>query len=199
MHLFENTPTMLTDRLVLRKFTPQDVGDLFSILSDEEVNTFLPWFPLKSLEETAAFLDANYLRHYQKESVYRYAVCKRADNRPIGYVDLSDGEGNDFGYGLRKEFWGRGYITEACTAVIGRLKANGYPFITATHDVNNPASGNVMKRLGMRYCYSYVEQWQPKNIFVTFRMYQLNLDGDTSRVYRGYWERYTDHFIEPGV
>ena len=56
-----------------------------------------------------------------------------------------------------------------------------------------------MRRLGMRYCYSYEEQWQPKNIPVVFRMYQLNLDGQAGRIYRGYWEQYERHFIEAGV
>ena len=36
----------------------------------------------------------------------------------------------------------------------------------------------------MKYQYSYEEQWQPKNFLVTFRMYQLNLDGNTDRVYK---------------
>lgn len=44
-----------------------------------------------------------------------------------------------------------------------------------------------MKRLGMRYCYSYEELWQPKNFKVVFRMYQYNLDGE-ERVFRDYWD-----------
>ena len=43
-----------------------------------------------------------------------------------------------------------------------QLKKDGIPYITATHDINNPRSGRVMKRLGMKYQYSYEEQWQPK-------------------------------------
>lgn len=70
------------------------------------------------------------------------------------------------------------------------------PFITATHDIKNPRSGEVMKKLGMIYQYSYEEQWQPKNIPVTFRMYQLNFDGQNDRVYKKYWEQYPVHFIE---
>ena len=53
-----------------------------------------------------------------------------------------------------------------------------------------------MKKLGMKYQYSYEEQWQPKNILVTFRMYQLNLDGNEERVYKKYWNMYKKHFIE---
>lgn len=69
-------------------------------------------------------------------------------------------------------------------------------YITATHDRNNPRSGNVMRKLGMTYCYSYEEQWQPKNFPVIFRMYQLNLDGNTDSVYRKYWDTSENHFIE---
>ena len=46
-----------------------------------------------------------------------------------------------------------------------------------------------MKRLGMLYQYSYKEQWQPKDILTTFRMYQMNLDGQNERVYKGYLEQ----------
>ena len=73
---------------------------------------------------------------------------------------------------------------------------DGVPYITATHDKNNPRSSGVMKQLGMKYQYSYEEQWQPKNIPVTFRMYQLNFDGENDRVYKKYWEQYPVHFIE---
>lgn len=48
----------------------------------------------------------------------------------------------------------------------------------------------------MAYRYSYREQWQPKDISVVFRLYQLNLDRDNTRVYRGYWDRFPEHFVE---
>ena len=43
--------------------------------------------------------------------------------------------------------------------------------------------------MGMLYQYSYKEQWQPKDILTTFRMYQMNLDGQNERVYKGYLEQ----------
>ena len=64
---------------------------------------------------------------------------------------------------------------------------------------NDLASGGVMRNVGMKYQYSYEEQWQPKNILVTFRMYQLNLDGNESRVYKKYWDTSAVHFIEPNL
>ena len=49
-----NTPLLETERLILRKFTENDLEALFNIYSNEEVNTYLPWFPLTSLEEAAS-------------------------------------------------------------------------------------------------------------------------------------------------
>lgn len=192
----ENTPTLTTPRLLLRRFTPDDTPAMWELLQDEEVNTFLPWFPVKTLEEVRQHLQERYLSQYSRAQSYHYAVCLRETGQLIGYANVSDTEARDLGYGFRKEFWHQGFATEAARAILEQLRRDGVPYITATHDVNNPHSGAVMRKLGMQYQYSYREQWQPKNILVTFRMYQLNLDGK-DRVYRAYWEQYP-HFVEEG-
>ena len=89
-----------------------------------------------------------------------------------------------------------GIMTEACRALIRKRKTTDLPYITATHDRKNPGSGRVMEKIGMIYQYSYEEQWQPKDILVVFRMYQLNFDADQDRVYKKYWNKYPVHFIE---
>ena len=195
----ENTPRLETERLILRRFTEGDLPALFAIYSDVEANTFLPWFPLKDPAEAAALYERRYAAVYRQPHGYAWAVCLRADDVPIGYVHVRTEDSCGLGYGLRRQFWGRGIMSEAAGAAVARLRADGLPFITATHDVNNPRSGGVMRRVGMRYQYSYVEQWQPKDFPVTFRMYQLNLDGDEARVYRKYWAQYPEHFVEAGL
>ena len=80
----------------------------------------------------------------------------------------------------------------------GAGPARGAAYLTATHDRENPGSDGVMRKLGMVYQYSYEEQWQPKDIRVVFRLYQMNLDGQ-ERSYRGYWDRNPVHFVEPGL
>ena len=195
----ENTPRIETERLILRKFTKNDLQSFIQIMIDEDVNTFLPWFPVKTLEEAEDFLNRNYFSYYDKPSAYRYAICLRKDDNLIGYACLSDDDSHDFGYGLKKEFWNQGITTEASKAIIHKIKDAGFSFITATHDIKNIGSGKVMKKLGMAYRYSYVEQWQPKDISVTFRLYQLNFDGKSERTYWGYWDRYSNHFIEQNI
>lgn len=194
--IYENTPTLETERLILRKFAMSDAKALFKIFHDTQTNTYLPWFPVKNLEEAESFLKERFLDYYDKPSIYRYAICNKYDHHPIGYVWLSDHESHDFGYALKRAFWNRGIVTEAATAVVERIKNAGYSYITATHDINNLQSAAVMKKLGMTYQYTYVEQWQPKDIAVIFRMYQLNFDRNKEQTYMGYWDRYENHFIE---
>lgn len=191
-----NTPVLETERLILRRFTESDIEALFLILKDEEVNTFLPWYPVKDMEEAEKFYEERYVSKYAQPQGYAYAICLKEDNFPIGYIKVDMEEHHDFGYGLRKEFWHNGIVTEAGKAVVRKVKKDGLPYITATHDINNPRSGNVMQRVGMIYRYSYEEQWQPKDFPVIFRMYQLNFDGNNNFVYKKYWNESDNHFVE---
>ncbi len=193
-----NTPQLETERLILRKFTENDIDALYLILKDKEVNTFLPWFPLNSMEEAHNFFIKEYAANYAKAQAYAYAICLKEDNYPIGYIKVSMDDSYDFGYGLRREFWHQGVVTEAGKAVIAQVQKDGIPYITATHDINNPRSGGVMKQVGMKYQYSYEEQWQPKNLLVTFRMYQLNFDKNID-VFKKYWDSSAVHFIETKI
>ncbi|MGI5893158.1 MAG: GNAT family N-acetyltransferase [Candidatus Merdivicinus sp.] len=184
-----------TERLVLRDFVESDLEAFFEIMRDEEVNTFLPWFPVKTLKEAEIMLRERYL---EDKSGYHLAICRKEDDLPIGYIGISGGDSHDLGYGLRKEFWHHGIVTEAAAAMVEQARKDGLSFVTATHDINNPRSGGVMRNIGMRYCYTYEELCQPKNFLVHFRMYQLNLDGQDDRVFRKYWDQYP-HFVEEGL
>lgn len=194
--LIENTPTLYTQRLILRKFRVTDEQALFALLSDAQVNTFLPWFPLRSSDEARTFMQERFLSYYDKPAAYRYAICLQKEDVPIGYVWLADNESYDFGYALRKEYWHQGIVSEAAEAVVARIRSARYSYITATHDVNNPHSGDVMRKLDMQYRYTYVEQWQPKEIPVHFRMYQLRFDGDPTWEYDHYLRQYPTHYRE---
>ena len=191
-----NTPTLETERLILRKFTEQDIEALFVILRDEEVNKFLPWYPVKSMEETKRFYEERYASKYAQPQAYAYAICLREDKYHIGYIKVDMEEHHDLGYGLRKEFWHQGIVSEAAKAVVEQVKKDGLPYITATHDINNPHSGGVMKKIGMKYQYSYEERVQPKNTVVIFRMYQLNFTASDDFVYKKYWNEFDNHFVE---
>ena len=182
-----------TKRLLLREFTAEDEPALFYLLRDERANTFLPWYPARNVADAETFLRSRFL---PENNAFRAAICLQNDDSLIGYACVSPEEAHDFGYGLRSDQWGKGYATEACTAVVRELSSSRrYPFITATHDVLNPQSGRVMQKIGMTYRYSYKELWQPKNIPVVFRMYQLDF-ADGAETYLGYRDTFPQHWIE---
>lgn len=185
--------TMTTDRLKLRPFTAADLPDFLALQQDAEVNRFLPWFAPADDAASLKLLHAQYLDDPDGEAL---AICRRADSRVIGYVHAAASPAHDLGYGLRRDAWGQGFMTEAVTALIARLPVAAYPFLTATHDVNNPRSGAVMQRVGMTYQYTYREQWQPKDYPVDFRLYLLNRDGHTQRQFLKYWHQSTRHWVE---
>lgn len=99
-----NTPTLKTKRLVLRKFTEQDMEALFLILRDEEVNKFLPWYPLKDLEETRRFYEERYVLKYAQPQGYAYAICLKKDDFPVIFrmYQLNFDGNTDFVY---KKYW----------------------------------------------------------------------------------------------
>lgn len=162
-----------TERLILRAFCENDIEAIYHIFSDSQTNQFLPWFPLTSLAEASQFYDDKY-----QNNDWHYAICLKENNIPIGYIHIGQDDSHDFGYGLHHDYWHQGLMSEACQATIHQLKEEGIPYITATYDRKNPYSGEVMKKIGMQYQYSYEEMWQPKNKHVVFRMYQLNFHDD---------------------
>lgn len=185
-------PVLTSERLILRPFTQDDIQAILNIHQDQDVNRFLPWYPLESLQQAKLF----YQEHYENTSDYAWAICLKEDDIPIGYVHVSQEDAYDFGYGLCQSFWHQGIVSEAAKIALEWIKDHSnIPFITATHDINNPYSGAVMQKLGMKYCYSYVELWQPKNCEVTFRMYQKNFDCPQDYVYEQYKKMYPS-FVE---
>ena len=104
---------LITKRLILRSFTEMDVPALYKILGDEEVNRFLPWFSLKTVEDARLFYKERLEDRHSQECLCNYAICLKEDNDPIGYIKVGEQDSYDFGYGLCKGFWRKGIVTEA--------------------------------------------------------------------------------------
>lgn len=199
-----------TARLVLRRFTEQDGPAAFRFLSDERVMHFLPWFCAQDVDEATAFLDTHFMSWYRRADAgergelgmpldLRYAICPREGERagePVGLVNISAcTDAFDLGYALAPKAWHQGLASEAAGALVAAARAAGFPYLTATHDRENPRSGAVMARVGMTYRYTYLEQWQPKDIPVHFRLWQVDLAPGVP-TYRAYWDRYPEHEVE---
>ena len=72
--------------------------------------------------------------------------------RLVGGIGLHpEADGLNLGYWLTPEAWGRGYATEAGRQVVTIARhALGQRTLAAYHHIDNPASGQVLRKLGFR-------------------------------------------------
>ena len=148
--------TIETPRLILRKFTLNDVDTSFkNWTSDDKVTEFLRWQTHKDIKETKSVIN-KWIRSCRKPNFYQWAIVLKEINEPIGTISGFGlcGKTNKvhIGYGIGSKWWHKGITSEALHAVIKfffeQVKVNR---IESQHDPNNPNSGKVMKKCGMQY------------------------------------------------
>ena len=149
------TQKIETHRLILRKFGIGDAEDVFTNwASDPEVTKYLTWPTHTGIEVTRAVLN-DWIPRYEDGKYFNWAIEWRETGRVIGsiaVVRLEEAIGeSEIGYCLSRAFWGRGIMPEALRAVQDYLfDTAGMDRIVAGHDVNNPKSGRVMEKAGMK-------------------------------------------------
>ena len=65
-----NNPKLETEKLILIKFTQDDLYALYEIYSDRDVNKFLPWFPLENEGEVKSLFEEKYAAVYSEPQGY---------------------------------------------------------------------------------------------------------------------------------
>jgi|SRR5579871_434687 RimJ/RimL family protein N-acetyltransferase len=154
-------PTLETERLILRDFTPDDWEALSAIVTDPAVTRYMHfanwdeeqrrrWFAwMVQLAQEAG--DAPRLR-------YNWAITLRDSGQLIGWLFIGgerDGtvEGTPgCGYALDQRCWGHGYMTEALRAAFEyEFTVLGTEQIISECETENIASDHVMQKSGMQY------------------------------------------------
>jgi ribosomal-protein-alanine N-acetyltransferase len=141
-----------TDRLILRPLDEKDVNAIFAMRSDPEVMRFIR--EPQNREESANWIELVSSR-WATEQIGFCAMVEKPSRKLVGWCGLwrlkETGE-IEIGYAVAKEFWGKGYATEAA------LKFLDYAFeklepekIVAVARAQNMASRRVMEKLGMDF------------------------------------------------
>lgn len=152
----QHTQEIHTERLLLRRFRPEDAEVMFrNWAADPEVSLYLSWEPHKDIEETRKIV-GEWSRAYERPDYYHWVIELTETGEVIGSVEVHEQsdrhERCEIGYVLAREFWGRGLMTEAVCAVRDFLFIEvGYNRIQAKYDTKNAASGRVMVKAGMQY------------------------------------------------
>lgn len=151
------TIELTTKRLTLRRFEPEDGANAFyNWENDQEVTRYLTWKPYESVEQVEAYMKENWLPNYEKKYFYQWAIELNELEQPIGSISAVDinerAESVELGFCIGREFWHKGYATEAVTEVVRFfLYQVGAGRVSAACDTENVYSAKVMEAAGMEY------------------------------------------------
>ena len=148
------THTILTERLILRRFLPDDAADMLqNWASDPRVQ---PEYgePVYDTPEAVCGLLQQYLAGYARPDFYRWAIVLRETGQNIGQIAFckvwEDCNTAEIEYCIGADFWGHGYAGEALAAVIDRtFSQTEFTKLEAYHRAANPKSGRVLQKSAM--------------------------------------------------
>ncbi len=163
-----------TPRLVLRRFTPNDLGDLVEMLSNPAVMRYYP--KVMNEDEARVWLDKIFMR-YEKYGRSFYATLSKETGEFVGQVGLLDHgipevQETEIGYMLKRKHWGCGYASEAARGcrdyAFGTL---GIEKVISIIDPRNEPSMRVARAVGMKFEKSmFIQKFgQVENVFSVSR------------------------------
>lgn len=156
MYNHKGTIPIETNRLALRRFTPDDAEAMFHTwANDDEVTRYMRWDAHKTVDETKQVI-SSWVEKYENEDFYLWSIALKDTNAPIGTMGMFCVNSGDMCYEVAyctgRAYWGMGYVSEALKAVLEfGLQTVGINRIEAYHAINNPGSGKVMQKCGMSY------------------------------------------------
>lgn len=144
-----------TERLLLRPWRDEDAEDLYKYVKDPDVGPVAGWPVHTSVENSLEILRT------VLSAPETYAVALKDTDQAIGSIGLfspatahTDVSDDDFeiGYWVGKPFWGRGYIPEACRALMARAFNDlGCNMMWSGYYDGNLKSWRVMEKCGFKY------------------------------------------------
>ena len=179
-------PTLETKRLILRRINIHDAKDIFEYSKDPEVARHVLWSAQKELGEAKDYCRFM-ARRYRNDEPSSWGIIERATNRlvgTIGYMDYNEDNATvEVGYSLARWLWNGGYMTEALSRVIEytfeHMEINR---IEAQHELENPSSGRVMEKCGMRKEGELRQRLYNKGRYVDVALYAiLKADHDKAK------------------
>ena len=148
-------PEIHTPRLLLRPFRPADAAAVAELCADRDIaaTTLLIPHPY-GVEDARSWISRQAGSCAEGRSA-DFAVTLREAGKLVGAVGLRlepEHGRAELGYWIGKPHWNRGYATEAARAAVSfGFRTLRLHRIHAHHMAGNPASGEVLLKVGMRY------------------------------------------------
>lgn len=148
-------PTLRTKRLVLRPFNDADAPLVHRYAGDIKVAATTAAIPHPYEEGMAEAWIATHEASWNLGRGLVLAITVSAEDSIIGAIGFTikpEQRSAELGYWIGVPFWGNGYCTEAARTMIGfGFSTLAFERIDAHHLGNNPASGRVMQKAGLKF------------------------------------------------
>ena len=180
-----------TDRLILRDIRMEDIQEYYErLFSDGDVCRYLLFDPHQDIGESYEQI-RNILQQYEEGKFYRWGITEKGDDSLIGIIGLVriDEEKDEcsFAYLLVRDCWGRGYGTEALREVIRfAFEELELKRIVADHMAANPASGAVMRKVGMTHIGTEKGKYEKQCILHDAEVYEIRNEAIASMTANDY-------------
>ena len=144
-----------TDRLLLRKLTPDDAEFTLRLLNEPSFLHFIGDRGVRTHEQARKYILDRIVASYEQFGFGLYLVEIKDSSAAAGICGLIKREGMDdveIGFAFLPEFWSRGYGVESAQAVMdfGR-EALGIKRIVAIANPDNERSFKLLEKIGLRY------------------------------------------------
>lgn len=117
---YKDFPGLDTARLIIRKYTIDDVDDYFIFASDPKVTKYLRWGPHPRKSFTSDHIN-EVLQKYESDFDTPWGIENKKTNRIIGTIHAMDFDSFhrkvSLGIVIAREFWGNGYAKETLKSV----------------------------------------------------------------------------------
>lgn len=145
---------LLTDRLKLRPYRPDDVAAMFAVFGDPEVMRYSQSGADPTVEATSIRIQ-KLIEHQVRFGFSLWVAEDRSSGEILGdcgLKQLEEGPAIEVGYRFARSSWGRGYATEAAAASVHYgFTTLGLERIVAVVEPPNVASLRVLEKVGLRY------------------------------------------------
>ena len=146
------TVELWTERMILRRYRPEDADDLYRYLgTDPVMYEYSGWNPYAT-PEMAKETVQRFIDGYDDEHVYSWVMD--VDDVIVGTIGAYDYKDSriEVGYSVVKGWQGRGLATEALKKVLEYLTENeGIPCVSAWCALENIGSCKVLEKAGMQF------------------------------------------------
>ncbi len=148
-------PSIETERLILRGFDIGDGGDVQRLAGDKSVASTTLRIPHPYEDGIAEKWIGTHAEEFAQGKLVNFAITSRKQGHLIGAIGLTinkEHKNAELGYWIGKPYWNNGYCTEATKAVLRYgFEVLDLNRIHAHHFKRNPASGRVIRAIGMLY------------------------------------------------